>query len=125
MRFEEQLQLQLYLRVALHHDVIDVCLQSHADVLSLLGVKLKDVQHSSNTHLEEDSLTAAAELHDITQLGGVQVLLGDRPEEMHPSLVDAQDQLGRQEANWILDPLHSEEDRVSCRCVQAFSNTGA
>ena len=125
MQFEEQLQLRSYLGVAFHHDVIDVCLQSHADVLSLLGVELEDVQHSSNTHLEEDSLTAAAELHDITQLGGVQVLLGHRPEEVHPSLVDAQDKLGRQEANWILNPLHSEEDRISCRCVEPFSKNKA
>ena len=34
------------LAVALHHDVIDVRLQGHADVLALPGVKLEDVQHA-------------------------------------------------------------------------------
>ena len=57
-----------YLGIPLHHNVIDVGLQGHADVLSLFGVKLKDVQDSSNPHLEEYSLAAAAKLHDVTQL---------------------------------------------------------
>ena len=55
-----------YLGVALHHDVVNVRLQSHADILALLGVKLENVQNPSDTHLEEDSLTAAAKLHDIS-----------------------------------------------------------
>lgn len=71
-----------------------MCLQRHADVLSLLGVKLEDVQHASHTHLEEHRLAAAAKLHDVAQLSRVEVLLGHRPEEVHASLVDAQDELG-------------------------------
>lgn len=102
------------LGVALHHDVIDVGLQGHADVLALLGVKLEDVQHPSHTHLEEDCLAAAAKLHDVAQLCRVQVLLGNGPEEVHASLVDAQDQLGRQQPDGVLYPLHSEEDGVAC-----------
>lgn len=89
-------------------------LQRHADVLPLFGVKLEDVQHAGHTHLEEHGLTAAAELHDVTQLGGVQVLLGHRSEEVHAALVDAQDELGRKQPNRVLNPLHSEEDRVAC-----------
>ncbi len=89
-------------------------LQCHADVLSLFGVKLEYVQHTGHAHLEEHSLTAAAELHDVAQLGGVQVLLGHRSEEVHAALVDAEDELGRQQPNGVLNPLHSEEDRVAC-----------
>ena len=103
------------LGVALHHDVIDVGLQRHADVLALLGIELEDVQHASHTHLEEDCLAAAAKLHDVTQLCRVQVLLGNGPEEVHASLVDAQDQLGRQQPDGVLYALHCEEDRVACR----------
>ena len=102
--------LDLYLGVALHHDVIDVRLQSHADVLALLGVKLEDMQNASNPHLEEHSLTTAAKLHDVTQLSRVQVLLGNRSEEVHASLVDSKNQLGRQQPNWVLNPLHSKEN---------------
>lgn len=86
---------EAHLGIAFHHDVVDVRLQGHADVLSLLGVKLKDVQHTSHTHLKEDSLAAAAKLHDVTQLSRVKVLFGHGPEEVHPALVDAQDKLGR------------------------------
>ncbi len=89
-------------------------LQRHADILPLFGVKLEDVQHTSHTHLEEHGLTAAAELHDVAQLGGVQVLFGYRSEEVHAALVDAEDELGRKQPNGVLDPLHSEEDRVAC-----------
>ena len=95
MLLGKQMTVHLYLGIALHHDVIDVCLQGHADVLSLLGVELEDVQNTSNPHLEEDSLTAAAKLHDVTQLSRVQVLLRHRSEEVHASLVDPKDQLGR------------------------------
>jgi len=91
-----------------------VRLQRHADVLPLFGVKLEDVQHTGHAHLEEHGLTAAAELHDVTQLGGVQVLLGYRSEEVHATLVDAEDELGRQQPNGVLDPLHGEEDGVAC-----------
>lgn len=100
-----------------------MCLQSHADVLSLLGVKLEDVQHSSYAHLEEDSLAAAAKLHDVAQLCRVQILLGHWAEEVDPSLVDSQNQLGWQQSNGVLNPLHSEEDRVSCRCECLFSSS--
>ena len=102
--------LQLYLGVALHHDVIDVRLQSHADVFALLSVELEDVQNTSNPHLEEHSLTATAELHNVTQLSRVQVLLGHRSEEVHASLIDTKNQLGRQQPNWVLNPLDSEKD---------------
>ena len=108
------LQLHADLGVALHHDVVDVRLQRHADVLALLGVKLEDVQHASHAHLEEHSLAAAAKLHDIAQLCRVQVLLGHRPEEVHPPLVDAQDELGRQQADGVLNAPHREEDGVPC-----------
>ena len=37
------------LAVALHHDVVDVRLQGHADVLPLPSVKLEDVQHACST----------------------------------------------------------------------------
>ena len=37
------------LAVALHHDVVDVRLQGHADVLPLPCVKLEDVQHACST----------------------------------------------------------------------------
>lgn len=56
------------LGVAFGHDVIDVGLESHANVLPLSGVELEDVQHTSNPHLEEDSLAAAPKLHDVPQL---------------------------------------------------------
>ena len=95
-------------------------LQRHADVLALLGVKLEDVQHASHTHLEEDCLAAAAKLHDVTQLCRVQVLLGHRPEEVHATLIDAQDQLGGQQPNGVLDALDCEEDRVACREATRF-----
>lgn len=63
--------IRLYLGVALSHDVIDVSLQCHAYVLSLCCVELEDVQNSCNPHLEENRLTAAAKLHDVSQLGRV------------------------------------------------------
>ncbi len=85
-------------------------LQRHADVLPLFGVKLEDVQHTGHTHLEEHGLTAAAELHDVAQLSGVQVLLGYRSEEVHPALVNAEDELGRKQPNGVFNSLHSEED---------------
>lgn len=113
------------LGVALHHDIIDVGLQRHADVLALLGVKLEDVQHASHTHLEEDCLAAAAELHDVTQLCRVQVLLGHRPEEVHSALIDAQDQLGGQQPDGVLYTLHCEEDRVACREATRFKRLWA
>jgi hypothetical protein len=47
---------RLGLAVALHHDVVDVRLQRHADVLALLGLKLEDVQHARHAHLEEHGL---------------------------------------------------------------------
>lgn len=103
------------LGVAFHHDIIDVGLQRHADVLALLGVKLEDVQHASHAHLEEDCLAAAAELHDVAQLCRVQILLRHWPEEVHSTLVDAQDQLGGQQPYGVLNALHCEEDRVACR----------
>lgn len=103
------------LGIALHHNVIDVSLQRHADVLPLLGVKLEDVQHAGHAHLEEDCLAAAAELHDVAQLCRVQVLLGHGPEEVHAALVDAQNQLGGQEPNGVFYSLHREEDRIACR----------
>jgi hypothetical protein len=56
-----------YLAVALHHDVVDVCLQRHADVLALARLKLEDVQHACHAHLEEHSLAAAAKLQGRTQ----------------------------------------------------------
>lgn len=108
------------LGVALHHDIVDVGLQRHADVLALLGVKLEDVQHASHTHLEEDCLAAAAELHDVAQLCRVQILLGHRPKEVHSALVDAQDQLGGQQPYGVLNALHCEEDRVACREATSF-----
>jgi hypothetical protein len=52
-----------HLAIALHHDVIDVRLQRHADVLSLARLKLEDVQHACHAHLKEHSLAAAAKLH--------------------------------------------------------------
>lgn len=98
------------LGVALHHDVVDVGLQGHADVLPLLGVELEDVQHTGHPHLEEHGLAAAAKLHDVTQLGRVQVLLRNRSEEVHATLVDAQDELGGKQPNGVFDPLDGEED---------------
>jgi hypothetical protein len=65
------------------HDVIDVRLQRHADVLPLLRLKLEDVQNARDSHLEENRRAAAAKLHDVTELRGVEVLLGCRPEEVH------------------------------------------
>jgi hypothetical protein len=65
------------------HDVIDVRLQRHADVLPLLRLKLEDVQNARYPHLEKDRRAAAAELHDVTELRRVEVLLGCRPEEVH------------------------------------------
>lgn len=85
-------------------------LQRHADVLPLLSVKLEDVQNTSHPHLEEHCLAAAAKLHDVSQLSRVQVLLRHWSEEVHTSLVDAQYELGRKQANWVLNPLDSEED---------------
>lgn len=108
------------LGVALHHDIVDVGLQRHADVLPLLGVKLEDVQHTSHTHLEEDCLAAAAKLHDVTQLCRVQVFFGNGSEEVHSSLVNAQDELGGQQPNGVLYALHCEEDRVACRKATQF-----
>ena len=112
LQFDQAIDADL--GIALHHNVVDVSLQRHADVLPLLGVKLEDVQHPSHSHLEEHRLAAAAELHDVSQLGRVQVLLGHRSEEVHAALVDAQDELGREQPNGVLYPLHSEEDRVAC-----------
>ena len=43
-----QLEAAACLAVALHHDVVDVRLQGHADVLPLPGVELEDVQHACN-----------------------------------------------------------------------------
>lgn len=63
----------------LHHDVIDVRLKRHADVLPLPRLKLEDVKNPCHTHLEEHGGAAAAELHDVTELGRVKVLLGHRP----------------------------------------------
>ncbi len=103
-----------YLGVALHHDVIDVGLEGHADVLPLPRVKLEDVQHARHAHLEEDGLAAAAELHDVPELRTVQILLGDRPEEMDPPLVDAQDEPCREQPDRVLYPLDREEDGVAC-----------
>ena len=103
-----------YLGVPLHHDVIDVGLQGHADVFSLFGIKLEDVQDSGDAHLEEHSLAAAAKLHDVAQLSRVEVLFGHWAEEMHSSLVDSQDQLGWQQTYGVLNSLHGEEDRVAC-----------
>ena len=42
------------------------------------------------------------------------VLLGHGAEEVHAALVDAQDQLGRQQADGVLYPLDREEGRVAC-----------
>jgi len=56
-----------HLAVAFHHDVIDVGLQGHADVLTLTGFKLEDVQHSSNAHFEKHRLAAAPKLHTISK----------------------------------------------------------
>ena len=102
-----------YLGVAFGHDVIDVGLQGHADVLSLSGVKLEDVQHPSDAHLEEHSLAAAAKLHDVAQLCAVQVLLRHRAEEVDAPLVDAHDQLGGQQADGVLN-LSWQQRRWSC-----------
>jgi hypothetical protein len=53
------------LAVSLHHDVVDVCLQRHADVLPLLRVKLEDMQDTRHTHLEEDCL------HNVEHMAGM------------------------------------------------------
>jgi len=45
----------------------------------------------------------------------VQVLFGDGAEEVHPPLVDAQDELGGQQADGVLNLAHREEDGVACR----------
>lgn len=89
-------------------------LQCHADVLPLACVELEDVQHPSHPHLEEHCLAAAAELHDVPQLCGVQVLLGYGPEEVDPPFVDPHDELGRQQSDGVLDLLGREEDGVAC-----------
>ena len=68
-----------HLGVPLHHNVIDVRLQCHADVLALPRLKLEDVQHPRDAHLEEDGSAAAAKLHDVAKLRRVQVLLRHRP----------------------------------------------
>lgn len=65
----------LGLGVALHHDVVDVRLQRHADVLALTRLKLEDVQHARDAHLEEHGGGGGAKLHDVAQLRAVQVLL--------------------------------------------------
>ena len=104
---------QPHLGVALHHDVVDVGLQGHADVLPLPSVKLEDVQHSRHPHLEEHSLAAAAKLHDVPQLRRVDVLFGDWPEEVNPPLVDPQNDLGWQQANGVLYAPYCEEDGVA------------
>lgn len=57
-----------HLRVALDHDVVDVRLECHADVLALPSIKLENVQHACNAHFEEHSSGAAAKLHDVPQL---------------------------------------------------------
>ena len=90
-------------------------LESHADVLALLGLKLEDVQHSRDSHLEEHGRAAAPELHDIAQLGRVQILLWDRPEEVDTPLVDPEDQLGREEPDRVLYPLDRKEDGIAIR----------
>ena len=110
----QQDSVGLHLGVPLSHDVIDVGLQGHADVLSLCGVELEDVQDSSHPHFEKDSLAAAAELHDVSQLGRVQVCFRSRPEKVHASLVDTQDELGGQQADGVLDLPDGEEDGVAC-----------
>ena len=86
--------MRLYLGVALSHDVVNVSLQSHADVFSLCGVELEDMQNSCHSHLEEDSLAAAPKLHDVPKLGRVQVGFWSRPEKVDAAFVDAQDELG-------------------------------
>lgn len=58
-------------------------LERDADVLPLLRLELEDVQDPRDPHLEEDRGAAAPELHDVTQLCRVEVLFGDRPEEVH------------------------------------------
>ena len=72
-----------------------------------------------DAHLEKDGLAGGAELHDVAQLGGVDVLLGHGAEEVHPPLVDAQDQLGGQQADGVLYPLHREEGRIACSIAPA------
>ena len=51
-----------------------------------------------DAHLEEDGLGGTAKLHDVAQLGAVDVLLWNGAEEVHAAFIDAQDQLGRQQA---------------------------
>ena len=89
-------------------------LQCHADILPLFSVKLKDMQHTRNAHLKKHRLAAAAKLHDITQFRGVQVLLGHGAEEMHPALIDAQDEFGGKEPNGVFDTADLEKDAVAC-----------
>mmetsp|Transcript_42095 Transcript_42095/g.51066 ORF Transcript_42095/g.51066 Transcript_42095/m.51066 type:complete len:210 (+) Transcript_42095:2368-2997(+) len=99
--------------VAAHHDVIDVGLQCHTDVLALLRLKLKDVQNARHTHLEEHCTVAGPKLHNVTELCRVQVFLGDRSEEVDPSFIDTENDATREETNGIFNSLHNKEDRVT------------
>jgi len=65
-----------HLGVALHHDVVDVGLQGHADILPLPSVKLENVEHPRHPHLEENGLAAAAKLHRNNNKYTVQFFLG-------------------------------------------------
>jgi hypothetical protein len=52
------------------------------------------------------------DLHDVAQLRGVEVLFGDGAEKVDPPLVDAQDELGGQQPDGVLNLPHREENRV-------------
>jgi hypothetical protein len=56
-------------------------------VAHLTGVELEDMQHSSNAHLEEYCHSAAPKLHDVSELGAVEVLFWYRAEEVHSPAV--------------------------------------
>lgn len=67
----------------------------------------------------ECQLQPGANLHDISQLCTVQVLLGNRPEEVYTPFVDAQYKPWGQQANWVLYTLHSKKRCIAIRqCPQ-------
>ena len=80
---------------------------------------LMDVQNVSATsgdmYPNGAHLCRRPKLHDVTQLRRVQILLGHWPEEVHAALVDAQNELRRQQPNGVLNALDREEDAVAVR----------
>lgn len=58
-------------------------------------------------------LCGGAELHDVLEARGVQVALGLLAEEVDAALVDAQREVGGQQAGGVLDELGGEEHGVA------------